>query len=65
MDDAIPEKLVSDIMRIYGYDKIPMTNVTAVVTAKKRAPVPTYDGVKIFSPQYKNRQSNFGLYGHR
>jgi len=54
IDDAIPEKLISDIIRIYGYDKIPMTNVTTVVPAKKRAPVPTYDGIKTFFAKNRN-----------
>jgi phenylalanyl-tRNA synthetase beta chain len=40
-DDAIPEKLVSDVMRFYGYENIGTTGVSVVSVEQKSAGVDT------------------------
>ena len=53
IDDAIGEKLTSDIIRIYGYGNMPMTGV-ANVEMSRRAAILTYDGVKTFFAKNRN-----------
>ena len=53
VDDAIPEKLVSDIIRIYGFENIPMTGVTAIEMTR-RDKVPNYDDIRAFFAKNRN-----------